>query len=132
MTEQGWWKVDFTITIEGEEKRFADLDEAQQEHILQKVKEGYKEGQLIIEQDYSGIIKGHSVDVYDNDGDSFDRYTIVIDDDNCNCIGMSEDPLSPLGFNQYVGNVDQGFLDTEKHLNHIPTCLLKAIENRID
>jgi hypothetical protein len=53
MTEMklGWWKVDFSITLEGEEVRFSDLSETTQEHIAEKIKEGYVAGQIVEEDE---------------------------------------------------------------------------------
>ena len=39
---------------------------------------------------------------YDNGGQTIDRYTVVIGKD---VYGMSSDPTSPQGFNQYAGNL---------------------------
>lgn len=41
-----------------------------------------------------------SVEIHDNDK-TFDRYTVIIDGEVC--YGMSINPLSPQGFNQYIG-----------------------------
>ena len=55
----GWWKVDFDISLfdesgdtrEREEGvRFEDLSETTQEHILNCIKEGYSQGQIV--EDY--------------------------------------------------------------------------------
>ena len=43
------------------------------------------------------------IKVYDNGGKTFDRYTVIL---SCgSIIGMSENPLSPQGFNQYCGDI---------------------------
>lgn len=47
----GWWGVDFNITLEGETVRFDDLSECSQEHILQKISEGYTSGEVVEEDD---------------------------------------------------------------------------------
>lgn len=44
------------------------------------------------------------VEIYDNEGESFDRYTIIIDDAY---FGMSLHPHSPQGFNQYCGTTKE-------------------------
>lgn len=44
----------------------------------------------------------HFVHVYDNGGDTFDRYTVVIDSQ---MFGASNDPFHPQGFGQFVGDV---------------------------
>lgn len=43
------------------------------------------------------------IKVYDNGGKTFDRYTVILSDGSI--IGMSDNPLSPQGFNQYCGDV---------------------------
>ena len=67
------------------------------------------------------------IDIYDNQGKTFDRYTIFIGRD---VFGMSANPLSPLGFNQYVGDYPEQIQKGKhlgKRLNTIPKELEKAI-----
>lgn len=45
-------------------------------------------------------INGPQVRIYDNGGESFDRYTVI---DGTEAYGMSNNPRSPQGFNQYIG-----------------------------
>lgn len=47
----GWWYVTFDLTLEGEEVSFDALDECTQEHIAECIKEGYVQGQIVIEDD---------------------------------------------------------------------------------
>jgi len=71
------------------------------------------------------------IEIYDNDGATFDRYTIIIDDD---VYGMSEDPLSPQGFNQYCGKLaDFPFAreSTKVGLQELPFEVIEAIKNRM-
>jgi len=51
MTKTGWWVVKFDITLEGEESRFEDLDECSQEHILECIKDGCRQGEIVMETD---------------------------------------------------------------------------------
>ena len=51
MTKSGWWKVNFEITLDGENVRFEDLDEVSQEHILEMIADGYRQGEVIEEVD---------------------------------------------------------------------------------
>ena len=51
MTKTGWWTVNFDITLEGETIRFCDLDEASQEHILECIKDGCRQGEVVMETD---------------------------------------------------------------------------------
>lgn len=51
MAKTGWWVVDFDITLDGKTVRFEDLDECSQEHILERIKEGYKQGEIVEETD---------------------------------------------------------------------------------
>lgn len=41
------------------------------------------------------------MEIYDNGGKSFDRYTIIFESGSV--YGMSQNALSPQGFNQYIG-----------------------------
>jgi hypothetical protein len=50
----GWWKVSFDLKLEGEEVQFNDLSEATQEHITQKIMEGYIQGEIVEEDDDDG------------------------------------------------------------------------------
>ena len=78
------------------------------------------------------ILDDHEVDVYDNDEETYDRYTIMIDSDLNNCYGMSDDPFHPMGFSQYVGRVEQAFLDTQIKLSVIPESIVQAIKQRFE
>ena len=51
MTKTGWWNVKFEITLDGENVRFEDLDECSQEHILECIKDGYRQGEVVEETD---------------------------------------------------------------------------------
>ena len=68
--------------------------------------------------------------VYDNGGKTADRYTVFIGDD---VFGMSDDPTSPQGFNQYSGTTDEIKMGSHlgKKLSKIPKELIKAIRDRI-
>lgn len=43
-----------------------------------------------------------NIEIYDNGGVTFDRYTVIIDGD---VYGMSDNPRSPQGFNQFSGTL---------------------------
>ena len=43
----GWWKVSFEITLDGQDVLFDDLSEVTQEHIINCLKDGYTQGQVI-------------------------------------------------------------------------------------
>ena len=51
MTKTGWWKVDFEITLDGENVRFQDLSEISQEHILRLIFNGCRQGEVVEEDD---------------------------------------------------------------------------------
>ena len=51
MMKRGWWAVKFELTLEGEPVRFEDLSESTQEHIAEKIKEGYCAGEIVEEED---------------------------------------------------------------------------------
>jgi hypothetical protein len=75
------------------------------------------------------------VKVFDNGGATFDRYTIVTKEA---VYGMSDNPSSPSGFNQFVEEVDSTFvytpLNSEKELplEMVPVRVLVAIINRLN
>lgn len=77
-------------------------------------------------------ISGEQVTVYDNGGQSVDRYTVVIGDD---VYAMSTNPNHPQGFNQWIGPLAQfDFADNEavgKKLDSIPPELEDAIKDRM-
>lgn len=51
MIKYGWWNVKFELTLEGEEVFWDDLDEATQKHIADCIKEGYRGGEIVMEDD---------------------------------------------------------------------------------
>lgn len=71
--------------------------------------------------------------LYDNGGKTIDRYTIVIEDGSV--YGMSSDPLSPQGFNQFAGmEHEMSWKDNSAmgaEIARIPDAVIKAIANRI-
>lgn len=55
------------------------------------------------------------VSVLDNGGETYDRYTITIADEDgaWACYGANENPSHPMGFGQFCG--DYGFTATDEH-----------------
>lgn len=55
------------------------------------------------------------VSVLDNGGETYDRYTITIDEPDLGwqMYGANENPFHPMGFGQFVG--DGGFPDTDEN-----------------
>ena len=53
MMKTGWWSVDFTLTLDGEEVSFDELSDNSRQHIIDCLKEGYEQGELI-EEDEEG------------------------------------------------------------------------------
>jgi len=70
--------------------------------------------------------------VYDNNGDTFDRYTVFTPDGSV--YGMSDNPTSPQGFNQYLG--DDTEVEKGEHLGRklksVPKSIEKAVLNRME
>lgn len=66
--------------------------------------------------------------IYDNGGETYDRYTIFMDDGSV--YGMSAEGV---GFNQYLG--DQSEIEQGDHLgvklDHVPHGIQKAINERL-
>ena len=71
--------------------------------------------------------------VWDNGGISFDRYTVRIRNDY---YGMSHDPNSPQGFNQYlgsypdIGEAQLGKVFTMYQYRALPLAVREAITER--
>ena len=69
--------------------------------------------------------------VYDNGGETIDRFTVVCPDGSV--FGMSDDPISPQGFNQYSGDIDEfpkGLEHTGERLEHAPDCVILGLKAR--
>jgi hypothetical protein len=55
--------------------------------------------------------------IFDNEGKTFDRYTVVIVGE---VFTMSHNPNTPNGFNQYAGDMDYlGFSTVDDYLTHL-------------
>lgn len=71
------------------------------------------------------------IEVYDNGGETFDRYTVIIDGD---VYGMSANPNSPQGFNQYSGKLHELPMARSNGervtIESLPEAVQKAIEDR--
>ncbi|TAL66709.1 MAG: hypothetical protein EPN82_17120 [Bacteroidetes bacterium] len=81
-------------------------------------------------------IQGKEVKVYDNGGKTNDRYTIVVDN---SVYSMNKVPNHPnYGFNQYCGELEQGYEWNEKwgeevhDISELPEETLKAIIQRME
>lgn len=46
-TETGWCHISMKVTLEGREVEFEDLSDVTQEHIAQKILEGYKSIEIV-------------------------------------------------------------------------------------
>lgn len=72
-----------------------------------------------------------NIEIYDNGGATFDRYTVIIDGD---VYGMSANPNSPQGFNQFSGTLAELPLARANGeritLESLPEEVQKAIEER--
>lgn len=73
------------------------------------------------------------IKVYDNGGKTLDRYLIILDN---NVYGMSENPSSPQGFNQFCGTLDVIKIEYNESvgklvkLDSLPDEVKKAIKER--
>jgi hypothetical protein len=69
------------------------------------------------------------VRVFDNKGETFDRYTVIIGNA---VFTMSDNPTSPQGVNMYCGELSE--FDTRSfgtELTTMPSCITKAVEGRL-
>lgn len=76
--------------------------------------------------------------IYDNGGETCDRYTLIIDGD---IYGLSDNAMSPQGFNQYCGTIGEcGHTDhynddpgeTLRDVSELPGEVQRAVELRVD
>lgn len=70
MMKTGWWSVKFELTMEGEEVRWDDLDEATQEHIAECIKEGYTSGEIVTEEDESYTASVYEMDLTEEEAEA--------------------------------------------------------------
>lgn len=97
-------------------------------NLSNKLRRMEEEGTVLAEPQKPKII------IYDNTGKTFDRYAVIIGDD---VYGMSHNPLSPQGFNQYAGTVSGGdvvvgsHLGKRVHFERLPKDVRTAIKDRI-
>jgi hypothetical protein len=114
----------YSMTTQGLDISYSDLTD-----------ELVNEGLISKEEDEEEYAKGGSIKdviVYDNGGESFDRYTIFTPDGSV--FGMSENATMPNGFNMYIGE------DTEikkgshlgKRLKSVPQSIERAVMNRLN
>lgn len=75
-----------------------------------------------------------NIEVYDNGGETFDRYTVII---GSSVFGMGGDPMMPNGFNQYSGELSELRSDLREASGRrlsdaeIPARVGEAIEARM-
>jgi hypothetical protein len=74
---------------------------------------------------------GGGVVVFDNEGESYDRYTIFTADGSV--YGMSDNPMSPNGFNQYLGDNTEITMGSHlgKRLKSVPKEIEQSVKNRM-
>lgn len=51
MAKLGTWEVNFSIVLDGDEIEFDDLEENSREHILELIRAGYTNGEIVEESD---------------------------------------------------------------------------------
>jgi hypothetical protein len=110
------------------------LDEVVQNRFANHVRKGeYAKGGMMADGGEMGddyVIRG--VTIFDNNGASFDRYTVFTPDGSV--YGMSSNPKSPQGFNMYIG--DRSDINKGSHLGKklkfIPKEILQAVVDRMN
>jgi len=112
----------YSMTTQGLDFSSSNLtDELVNEGLVRKEEEEFGNG---------GSIK--DVIVYDNGGETFDRYTIFTPDGSV--YGMSDNASMPNGFNQYLGDdteVEKGS-HLGKRLKSVPKSIEKAVVQRMN
>jgi len=73
------------------------------------------------------------MNIYDNNGETCDRYTIVLRSSGlmCDMLGLSELPDSPLGFSQYTMGMDGEHLGKRIQWNDLPENVQSHVEGRL-
>ena len=85
---------------------------------------------VYINQKFNEAKTKHNIEVFDNGGKTFDRFTVRIDKD---VFGMSDDPLGVQGFNQYCDEARQfTFFGLGPKRKYIPIEIKKAILDRLE
>ena len=75
--------------------------------------------------------------IWDNEGETYDRYSIVLNDyyDRAEtmreCLGLSHNPTHPCGFSQFSGAMEGEHLGKKKEWNELPGNIQKHIINRL-
>jgi hypothetical protein len=77
------------------------------------------------------MYSGGGIVVFDNEGESYDRYTIFTPDGSV--YGMSDNPMSPNGFNQYLGDNTEITMGSHlgKRLKSVPDGIYMSIIARL-
>lgn len=73
--------------------------------------------------------------VYDNEGKTIDRYTVVTDEKHnglYDCLGLSEHPEEPLGFSQWGDCVIGNHLGKEIKFEKLPFEVQEHIKCRLE
>lgn len=83
-----------------------------------------------INQKFNKACREHNIEVYDNQGKTIDKYTVIIDDA---VFGMSDDPFYPLGVNQFCCMKSELGLPVDGiKRKYVPFEIKKAILNRLE
>ena len=73
--------------------------------------------------------------IYDNEGEAFDRYTVVIDEcynGKYECLALSDNANSPQGFSQWCNCMIGDHLGKEIAFNSLAPELQEHIKNRLE
>ena len=77
----------------------------------------------------------HITDIYDNFGESLDRYTIFTDDEyddgNFICLSCSDDPTHPLGFSQFSEGKPGDHCGVKIAFSDLPENVQKHVNKRL-
>lgn len=80
---------------------------------------------------------GETIRVYDNGGKTFDRYTVVCDNDEypthemCPMLALSSDPTSPQGFSQHTEGHEGRHLGKRVAFESLPENIQRHITYRL-
>lgn len=73
--------------------------------------------------------------IYDNNGETFDRYTVVVNikanEQMYECLGLSDNPESPQGFSQWSSCMIGNHLGKEICFDELPKHIQEHIKARL-
>lgn len=122
--------------LEAQQSELEEAKEESEEETQEAIQDEEPKEEPKEEKQEEPARKGADFRVYDNGGQSFDRYTLVVDrGGHSDFYGLGSD-VGPGGFNQFLGSSEDGYKEGD-HLGNlveidtIPAKVKKAIMDRV-